>query len=1133
MKYISAERIKKIFTHGLTTKLLVVNLLLSCLVFLLVGAIVFFSYYNIQGLLTTTIVKDVDENISNAGLLKDLSVVFADATLLAGTFYKNEKLLQDKGDWLVSVTKIIEQKSTYDPLKESLANFSIHLRTLFDQCARINMILRQAEQAERELGLKLSSLEKVVSDKKVAQILANEEPVFLEQLGVVISGYRDTLLQINLLFSKTSVDRGQLGLKDSVISQIDDLGLRFQTLTASEPQIAEYAAILSNALKKYRSAALQLFDAKQELEQKLVRLKASETHLISVTKELDQRITSSTLKMRHNISGIIQSTSTYILLASAIIFIVMGAVTVSFILSNIKKPMAAIKNGMESIRAGKLDTHIELHRSDEWNDIEATLNRMTSDLKSSYSELQNKNVMLETTQRELREKMQELITEEEARKRLEEQLLHAQKMEAIGQLAGGIAHDFNNILTAIMGYANMLKTKVAQDELKGFAELILSASTRAKNLTKNLLTFSRKQVMIPEPVNINEVIANIKKMLAPLIREDIELKLSLGNEELMVMADSGQIEQVLMNLTTNARDAMPHGGRLAIETACVEINAKYADSTLFARQGKHVCISVTDTGIGMVSTTREKIFEPFFTTKEVGKGTGLGLSTSYGIIKQHNGSIKVYSEPGLGTTFRIYLPLIDSIPDEKSSQESQEIRGGTETILLAEDDPDVRNLTKCILTEAGYTVLEAIDGEDAIKVFAEHEQLIDLVILDVIMPKKNGKEVYNWIIKARPEITVLFMSGYSIDLIFKKGVLEEGLHLISKPAEPHELLKKVRDLIEQKDGYERGAAQRLPVPLGPCGQRDRAKEEKRFPPACADMQDTKSKHGTIIVVDDDIQLLEYTAIFLKENGYTPYPFSNARDALDTLQNIHADAVLTDIVMPGTSGLELLETIQGINADIPVIMMTGFADLGKAVEAIKKGAFDFIMKPWESQQFLTSLDKAVRYWRLVQFKKEHEDTDPLTGLLNRRRFEPILDLEFKKSIRYSTPLSCAMIDIDHFKSVNDTYGHAAGDVVIKEVAHIIRKSIREVDVACRWGGEEFIVLTPMTEKSNTLRPAQKILQAVSEYRFPGIGGKMITVSIGIADTRGICMNAATDLIHAADTALYEAKKNGRNKIEIHT
>ena len=383
-------------------------------------------------------------------------------------------------------------------------------------------------------------------------------------------------------------------------------------------------------------------------------------------------------------------------------------------------------------------------------------------------------------------------------KKLEEQLRHAQKMEAVGQLAGGIAHDFNNILTAIIGYGSILRMKMRDDDpLKHHAEQILAASQRAANLTKSLLAFSRKQILNIRPVNVNEIIKKVEGFLSRIIGEDIELRTALADKDLIVSADSGQMEQVLMNLATNARDAMPEGGLLTIETALMELDEKYIKTHAYGEPGEYAVISVTDTGAGMDEETRKRIFEPFFTTKEVGKGTGLGLAMVYGMIKQHKGYINVYSESGKGTTFKIYLPVVKSaVETEKLSIERTSIIGGVETILLAEDDSAVRKLTKTVLEEYGYTVIEAEDGEEALNKFAGNEDSVRLLLLDVVMPKKNGNEVYAEIRKTHPAMKALFMSGYTANVIHKKGILDKDLHFISKPASPVELLRMVRKVLD-------------------------------------------------------------------------------------------------------------------------------------------------------------------------------------------------------------------------------------------------------------------------------------------------------------------------------------------------
>jgi|GEM_PF-1512355 len=385
------------------------------------------------------------------------------------------------------------------------------------------------------------------------------------------------------------------------------------------------------------------------------------------------------------------------------------------------------------------------------------------------------------------------------RKLLESQLIQSQKMESIGQLAGGVAHDFNNILTAIMGYAGLLLMKMKKDDpLRQNAEQIVASSERAASLTNSLLAFSRKQIIHMNPLNLNEILRRLEKLLLKLIGEDIELKTVLTDEDLVVMADGNQIEQVLMNLAINARDAMPDGGLMMIETERIEIDEEYTKTHGYGEPGTYALISVADTGTGIDEKTRKRIFEPFFTTKEVGKGTGLGLSIVYGIIKQHKGYINVYSEMGKGTTFKIYLPLSEErVIEIKPAPETPVATCGTETLLLAEDDADVRKFTVYVLEEAGYTVIEAKDGEEAINKFMENKDKVQLLLLDVIMPKKNGKEVYDEIVKAKPEIKALFMSGYTANIIHKKGILEEGLDFVLKPVSPTKLLRVVREVLDR------------------------------------------------------------------------------------------------------------------------------------------------------------------------------------------------------------------------------------------------------------------------------------------------------------------------------------------------
>ncbi len=384
------------------------------------------------------------------------------------------------------------------------------------------------------------------------------------------------------------------------------------------------------------------------------------------------------------------------------------------------------------------------------------------------------------------------------RKKLEAQLHQARKMEAIGQFAGGIAHDFNNMLTAIIGYSEFLKMTMDKDSpSQHYVDMILSAAAKSAHLTEQILAFSRKQIISPKQTDLNELIKGIEKLLRELAGEDIEIKMTLEDRNLTVLADPGQLERVLINLCTNARDAMPDGGTIFMSTGTDFLAVDDITSYDVESAGMYALITVTDTGIGMDEKTRQKIFEPFFTTKEFGKGTGLGLATSYGIIKQHNGHINIYSEPGKGTTFKIYLPLIASPIDKGECKEVITPKRGSETILLAEDNDDIRSITKELLLLYGYEVIEAVNGEEAIDQMKKYKDIVRLVVIDVIMPKKSGKEVYDEIRKIKPDIKVLFTSGYTSDIISKKGILEEGADFISKPYMPHDLLCKVRENLDK------------------------------------------------------------------------------------------------------------------------------------------------------------------------------------------------------------------------------------------------------------------------------------------------------------------------------------------------
>src|ERR1041384_5979566 len=383
------------------------------------------------------------------------------------------------------------------------------------------------------------------------------------------------------------------------------------------------------------------------------------------------------------------------------------------------------------------------------------------------------------------------------RKLLEEQLVQSQKMEAIGTLAGGIAHDFNNLLTAIIGYSQLAASRLNEDD-RMFKEIeeIRKAGTRAAELTKQLLVFSRKEVLQLRVMDLNTTVENVGKMIRRVIGEDIELVTSLDPELGRIKADPGQIEQVIINLAVNARDAMPQGGKLIIETGNIILDEEYTRLHFRVQPGAYVMMAVRDTDFGMEAETQSHIFDPFFTTKEPGKGTGLGLSTVYGIVKQSDGDIWVYSEPGRGTTFKLYLPCVERRAEESDYQESPAIiPRGTETILLVEDEALVRNLAALVLREQGYEVLESSSGEEALRIARYYHGSIHMLLTDVVMPKMSGKELSEQIKLIKPDISVLFASGYTDDAVVHHGVLEADMQFIQKPFTPNTLANKVREVL--------------------------------------------------------------------------------------------------------------------------------------------------------------------------------------------------------------------------------------------------------------------------------------------------------------------------------------------------
>ncbi|HJW85062.1 MAG TPA: response regulator [Candidatus Brocadiaceae bacterium] len=438
--------------------------------------------------------------------------------------------------------------------------------------------------------------------------------------------------------------------------------------------------------------------------------------------------------------------------------------------------------------------------------IISTINRVWSkrllelQKEELLGQLQSANYLLSETNLKIKEAAEE-------QKKLQEQLYHAQRLESIGQLAGGVAHDFNNILMAIVGYANLIQHEIGEsDPMRQYIARILAVAERAEKLTGGLLAFGRKQVLHLQPVNTNTVIKDAVSLLEVMIGKDVEMKTVFSEKACLVMADNNQIVQVLVNLSRNARDAMPDGGLLTIGTKDVELDDTFVKTHGYGEAGKYALLFVSDTGTGMDKKTQERIFEPFFTTKEMGRGTGLGLAIAYGIVKQHHGFINVYSEPGIGTTFNIYLPLIEDTSTAQADlqkdanaavlEKCKIPSGNEEEILLAEDDEAIRMLVENVLKTGGYRVVAAVNGEDAVYKFAAHKDTVQLLLFDVIMPKVNGMEAYRKIQEMRPDIKTIFMSGYSKDIIQNGNVFQgDAFRFISKPISPNVLLEKVREVL--------------------------------------------------------------------------------------------------------------------------------------------------------------------------------------------------------------------------------------------------------------------------------------------------------------------------------------------------
>ncbi|HYV12778.1 MAG TPA: ATP-binding protein [Pyrinomonadaceae bacterium] len=496
------------------------------------------------------------------------------------------------------------------------------------------------------------------------------------------------------------------------------------------------------------------------------------------------------------------------------LFLFVMGIAGAFVLSrNITGPLYELTGSATAISRGDSRT-VDIHQNDEVGQLAKAFNTMVEKLRDSQRELEHK-VQERTAQLEEANRQLESLSQTNAHKRsvaekeradalealynTEKQLLQSQKLEAVGRLAGGISHDFNNLLTVILGYSDIMKRNLQEGHpLRRNVEEIVRASERAASLTRQLLAFSRKQVMQPKVFDLNTVISDLEKMLRRMIGEDVELRVNLQDELDHIKADPVQLEQVIMNLVVNARDAMPRGGKLSIETSNVYLDEAYAREHVSVVPGDYVMLAISDTGCGMSEETRRHIFEPFFTTKEQGKGTGLGLSMVYGIVRQSGGNIWVYSEVGRGTTFKVYFPRVTAHAEEhKRISGALDGPRGSETILLVEDAELVRNLARQVLETAGYRVLEAANAEAAIDLCEKiNGDRIDLLLTDVVMPGMSGNEMSRILVAKQPGMPVLYMSGYTDEAIVQHGVLEAGINFLQKPFTPGALASKVREVLD-------------------------------------------------------------------------------------------------------------------------------------------------------------------------------------------------------------------------------------------------------------------------------------------------------------------------------------------------
>lgn len=808
-------------SHGLSLNLTTKFLALHAMVFLVFGLIaisVFYSYRNIDRLISESVIKEIHQNIEDSGLLRELSRVFADTNLLVNTFVRREEVLQARGQELEITTKNLLTKTTNEQLQKALSEFAENQTTLFQQCAEVNRVIRATDAKGKEFENQLNTLEQELHERKVHIVFHGGNPAQIEELITVVSGYRETFLEMKIHYSSMVIEAmGEWGGVERKRSQpifplIADLDLRLGILTVADSEVKSYTPRMRGTLQAYARFIGDLITAMDGLAIHIRQIKGHQVRVIQVMAAIDDQIRNSTLDTRRKITSLIDASSRFILYFSFGVITLLAILTMVFILRNIRRPMESLRQGIESIRQGKLDTSIDLRRTDEWALIEEALNTMAEQLTASYAAMTLKNDDLEKIRAELQIKVVELVREIETRKnmemerlRLEEQLRQAQKMEAVGTLAGGIAHDFNNLLQGMSGYVQLLLKKTdTLSEDRRYIEEMDRITLRATELVQRLLTFSRRIEVKPRAVNLNQVVESSLHILTRTIPKMITLKSQLAKDLKLIQADPTQMEQILLNLMTNSRDAMPEGGTVTIETSNVSVGEDQPAKEGEVPPGEYVRLRVSDSGTGMDRETLEHIFEPFFTTKGVGQGTGLGLSSVYGIVKSHGGHIFCASKPGNGTTFEVFLPVdAGSTEVEPGTAVVPNLRGGNETILLVDDETMILEVAEEALISQGYIVIKAQSGEECLEILGRGDVAVDLVVMDLGMPGMGGEKCLEEMKRIRPAIPVIVASGYSAHRLAKEPERFGAAAFVAKPYRLNGLQQIVRWILDQGQKHDR------------------------------------------------------------------------------------------------------------------------------------------------------------------------------------------------------------------------------------------------------------------------------------------------------------------------------------------